>query len=422
MTTAVAPSATPLAIRRPSRAVDVLVVGGCLLAPLNLLIVRSLTAYDLLIGAALVLLLRQRRLQMPARRYLALSYVFLIAALVSAFRALYVGEALTQILQYAFVFFVQVPVVLTVVRTRRRAVVAVLLLCVGTLGAILHAYLTQPTQGSGRVLVFYSDNPNRLGYPAVYLLPLLLVLWHASLRSRLSVRLLSTVLVGFGVYLTVWALFASASRSSLVGAVVALVVYVVLRPGYRPVRTLRRAAGLCAVIALVGTGLVSTGQLPTTLEERITRSVNADADDRAGLVSDRENLTTAGLRAFVDSPYLGTGLDNFRYVTTNYNADATPQLPHNLWLQLAVQVGAFGTIAFGLYIVFWLRDSAHAFRRAVPPDAELLWGLVASLAGILTIFMFAPEMLDRHYWLIVALGLAVATGASRHRAGTRSTR
>jgi hypothetical protein len=35
---------------------------------------------------------------------------------------------------------------------------------------------------------------------------------------------------------------------------------------------------------------------------------------------------------------------------------------------------------------------------------------VAAVSGVLTIFMFAPEMLDRHYWLFVALGLAAATG------------
>ena len=59
-----------------------------------------------------------------------------------------------------------------------------------------------------------------------------------------------------------------------------------------------------------------------------------------------------------------------------------------------------------------------AYRLAAPADRELLWGLVAAVSGVLTIFMFAPEMLDRHYWLFVALGLAVATGV---RARPRTT-
>jgi hypothetical protein len=32
------------------------------------------------------------------------------------------------------------------------------------------------------------------------------------------------------------------------------------------------------------------------------------------------------------------------------------------------------------------------------------------MAGVLTVFMFAPEMLDRHYWLVVALGIAIVRG------------
>jgi O-antigen ligase len=409
----------PVAARRRRRRhdpVDVLVVGGCLVAPLNLLIVRSLTVYDAALGLALLLMLQRRQtFRLPAMRYQTASYVFILAALLSAFRATYAGEAMSQVLQYLFVFFVQVPVVITVVRTRRKAITSVLLLCVGTLGAILHAFITQSEQGSGRILVFYSENPNRLGYPAVYLLPLVVVLWQCTRGKATSTRFLWGVLAMSSLYLSVWALFASASRSSLLGSVAALVVLVVLRPGQGVLRTVARALVLVVVAGGATVGLTAAGQLPTTLEERINRSLGDDSEDQAGLVGDREHLNNAGIRAFVSSPYLGTGLDNFRYVTTNYDLDATPQLPHNLWLQLLVQVGIFGAAALAVYLLFWFWDLARAFRRArCRTDAELLWGLTASMVGILTIFMFAPEMLDRHYWLVIALGLAVAVHAPRH--------
>jgi len=411
MTMPARPEAAPTLAPAATRVVDLLVVGGCLLAPLNLLIVKSLTAYDVLIGIALVILLRHGLLRMPSRRYLALSYMFLAAAMLSAFRATYVIEALTQVLQYAFIFFVLIPVVLTVVRTRRLALTSILLLCVGSLAGILLAFITQQTQGAGRVLVFYSDNPNRLGYPAVYLIPFLIVLWQSTRQSRRSVRVLVAVTCLASGYLVLWAMFASASRSSLAGVLVALVVFVVLRPGQGITRILARGLALIAVVGLVGFGLVNTGHLPTTLQERLTRSVSADTEDQAGLLGDRQHLATAGIRAFVESPFLGTGLDNFRYVTENYDTYATPQLPHNLWLQLMVQVGVFGALAFGLFLLIWIRDMIRAFRRADPPDRELLWGLVAALSGVLTILLFAPEMLDRHYWLIVTLGLATAEGS-----------
>jgi O-antigen ligase len=154
--------------------------------------------------------------------------------------------------------------------------------------------------------------------------------------------------------------------------------------------------------------------MPSTLEDRVNRSMTAEIDDRAHLVGDREHLARAGMLAFADSPYLGTGLDNFRYVTTNYDIEATPQLPHNLWLQLAVQVGIFGTAAMAALLVMWGADLVRAVRTASTPDREILWSTAAAMAGILTIFMFSPEMLDRHYWLIFALGLATAAGVSQN--------
>ena len=78
-----------------------------------------------------------------------------------------------------------------------------------------------------------------------------------------------------------------------------------------------------------------------------------------------------------------------------------------------VQVGVFGTIALAALLLMWFRDLVRAYRLAGPPDRELVWGLVAAMSGVLTIFMFAPEMLDRHYWLFVALGLAAATRRPR---------
>jgi hypothetical protein len=395
----------------PVRTPDVLVIGGAIVAPLNLLIVRSFSVYDLLVLVSLLYLLRDRRFVWPPAGYLAAAYVFILAALVSAFRATYATEALTQVLQYAFIFFVQVPVVISVVTTRARAVTAIALLCLGSLLAILHAYVYRPTQGAGRVVVFYSENPNRLGYPAAYLIPLLLVLWLLSRHAQRPVRIMATVAVLVGIYLSIWAVSASGSRSSLLGTGVALVVVVVIRPGLGPWRAVGRLLALVTVCGVIGFGLVASGQLPNTLEERINRSLDTtDASAQSHLVGDREHLANAGMLAFLDTPLVGTGLDNFRYVAPSYDIEATPQLPHNLWLQLGVQVGAVGAAAFAVWLLLWAFDVIGAVRRAHPFDAHLLWGIFAAMAGILTIFMFAPEMLDRHYWLIAALGLAAVRG------------
>ena len=404
--------APPAAPRQDERQVlpltDLLVIGSSVVAPLNLLLVRSLTVYDVLLAVAYVALVRQRRLRMPPRGYLAASYAFVLAAALSTMRATHAVEALTQILQYWFICFVQIPVLISVVRARGAAVASIALVCLGTIGATLHAYLTQDTQGAGRVLVFYSENPNRLGYPAAYLAPFLLVLWREAGAWSGAARLATQVFCLGSGYLSVWAIAASASRSSAVGTLLALVVFVILKPGLPARRRALRAALLVAAVVVCGTVLTVTGRLPTTLEERVEQSLTSDGSTT--LVGDRKHLNNAAARAFVEFPYLGTGLDNFRYVTTNYDLEATPQLPHNLWLQLLVQVGVFGTAAFAALLLLWFRDMYRAQRSASPADRALLWGLVSAMCGVLTIFLFAPEMLDRHYFLFLALGLAVAFG------------
>jgi O-antigen ligase len=168
-------------------------------------------------------------------------------------------------------------------------------------------------------------------------------------------------------------------------------------------------------VAIVAGTLYVTGSLPTTLEDRVEESFTPE--HQSTLVGDREHLANAAVIAFVQSPYLGTGLDNFRYVTTNFDLDATPQLPHNQWLQLMVQVGVFGTLALAGLLLVWFRDLVRAYRIASRADRDLLWSLVAAMCGVLTIFMFAPEMLDRHYWLFVAMGLAVAARVFDEHAG-----
>jgi hypothetical protein len=79
-------------------------------------------------------------------------------------------------------------------------------------------------------------------------------------------------------------------------------------------------------------------------------------------------------------------------------------------------VGVFGALAVASMLLLWLRDVVRAYRQATSSiDRNLLWALTAALSGELTIMMFAPEMLDRHYWLLVSLGLAVVAGVRRHR-------
>lgn len=377
-------------------------------APIEILLVESFTAYDLLTTALFVLVLARSRVVLPPPGILASGVLFLFFALLSTLRAPHPGQSLTQILQYLFILFVQLPVIFFFTRSRfmvRASIVAFLL---GALVGFGAAFLSPQAVWAERVSASFAESPNRLGYPAAYLSPFLCYLvlerWRES-RGRIFtlLTLLGGAVVG---YLMLWALAASGSRGASAGTVVALLVFLAFRRGIslRP-RGLSRVAAAVLTVALCGGLLYRSGYFPKTLRVRIDRTLAAEHS----LVQDRTTLAVAGLRAFRESPLLGVGLDNFRYVSDRYLPTITQQLPHNLWIQLLVHTGLFGTLGFLGMIVSWFGILLRAQRvQAAAGQRELIWAFIASMSATLTIYFFLPVLIQRQYWWIFGLGLSVA--------------
>jgi O-antigen ligase len=411
-------TADPIAeVATPRRSLDLaelLFLAGTIVAPLNLLLVASFSVYDIIIVAvAFLLLVGPGRIQ-PVPPGLAIAgYVFVFAALVSTLRATQPLESITQIAQFAFIFFVQLPVVITIARSRFMVWATLVCFAIGSFAGVAEAFLSGQTQSAGRLLTFFSDNPNRLGYLASCVVPFVLLFLGTLYRRRRVV--LATSLAVPLCYLTVWPLAASASRGATVAALVAILVYVALRPGQRPIRLVMRLLIATVLVLSVAWVLLKTDQFPETLRERIERT--GQAEERAVLLDDRERLAVAGLRAFQESPFVGTGLDNFRHVAVRYEPAASNQAPHNMWIQSLAQVGIVGTLAFFYMIASWfVRVYRAAARHGVAnPDGDLLWALFAAMVSIMTILMTVPAMIQRHYWLLYGLALALVIQLTQGR-------
>lgn len=385
---------------------ELLFLLSAFVAPLNLLIVGAFSVYDLLVLATgFVLLTARRRIVALPPGVAVAAYVFVLVATLSTFRAAHAVEALTQLLQFAFIFFVQLPVVLTMARSAPLLRWGLLLFGAGSLLVVAQAAAAGQLQGADRVLAFISENPNRLGYLSTYLLPfalyLLAALWQ---RGRL---LLAAVLGLVLAYLLLWPLAASASRGATLGALLAVVTYFFLRPGLGARRRLLRLLIAALLVTSASWVVLNLDGFPQTLRERIERTLQPE--EQAALVDDRARLASAGLRAFADSPLVGTGLDNFRHVSDQYDPLLSSQAPHNVWIQSLAQVGLIGTAAFLFVLVWWFHRlyRACAATRPGDPDGDLVWAFVASMASIMTILMTIPVMNQRHYWLLFGLGAAL---------------
>jgi O-antigen ligase len=370
----------------------------------------NFTLFDAALLAAALLLLQSRRWPyiLPLG-FTAAVYAFLVFALLSTLRATQPLESLTQVLQYVFIFFVQLPVVMTLARPQLVVRLSLILLLLARLIVVAGAFVFARLSGADRALAFQGDSANQLAYPTAYLLPFLLCLVLDAWRRKHSVAV--GILTLPVLYLMIWALAATGSRSATLATLVAAIVFLACRHNCElNGRTLVRLSAAAVVIVTLGYAVYESDYLPRTLQHRVALSLEGDET----LLEDRIELAVAGLRAFLESPLVGVGLDNFRYVAREYGVLATATDPHNMWIDLLATVGLVGALAFVVLIGGWftvLVRAQHASRD--PSEREILAAFIASMVAIMTIHMFIPMMLQRQYWLLYGLGLALASDVTR---------
>jgi O-antigen ligase len=127
---------------------------------------------------------------------------------------------------------------------------------------------------------------------------------------------------------------------------------------------------------LVGLGLLSNPLL--------ARVLPAPRLDETLTLAGRLPIWEAGLRMIGRSPLTGVGLGNFQRVMARDEPGASPLLPegashaHNLFLQVAADLGLVGLAAFLALYAFSLRAAYYTWRRS---GGALPMGLFAALSA-----------------------------------------
>ena len=104
---------------------------------------------------------------------------------------------------------------------------SLILLLVARLAVVTAALLFARMTGADRALSFAGDSANQFAYPTAYLLPFLL---HLVLDAWRRKRSIAAGLLALPVlYLMLWALAASGSRSATLATFVAAVVFLACR-------------------------------------------------------------------------------------------------------------------------------------------------------------------------------------------------
>lgn len=227
-------------------------------------------------------------------------------------------------------------------------------------------------------------DPNSFAASIVYGLPLVIPFWMTKPSG-----LMRTFLMGF-VGLSAGSIALTGSRSGLVGLLLAALV-VILRSQYR-----WRMIGL-AVVAAPLFWLALPPSLQTRFETIIDPSVGpANAQESAeGRIAGLQ----VGWKLFTSNPATGCGPGAWR------KASGSPLESHNLYGQLAGEMGGVGIVAFLLVIgLYWHNNHciAAAYHQHPEWERDFLYYLSQAMNLALLLLLFEGNFghnLFRFTWL-----------------------
>jgi putative inorganic carbon (hco3(-)) transporter len=273
------------------------------------------------------------------------------------------------------------------------------------------------------------ENPNDLALNLVtFLAPTLFIV----IQDRKPSRRIMAALVAVAMFA---AIVCTKSRSGFLGLVVMALVVAYYTARVRP----------GAVFATLLVGLLALPAMPSSFWDRMDSIMNADLDP-TGSRAARIRLLDQGLQVFADNPLTGVGAGQFQ----NYNDPGVTvekwRVTHNVWLQVAAELGIFGALVFAFLVwrayagsFFVLRALRPPRRREkhgrVPAPEELFTeqeqsildtnakGMIAAMVGWTVCSLFASVAFNWTFYYVLALSVAGRDiVSSRRRAAAEPVR
>ncbi|KZB81053.1 O-antigen ligase family protein [Amycolatopsis regifaucium] len=360
----------------------------------------------LLIATWLVVRLRQRSLPSPTPLHAVLA---LLAVVVAATAAMHSPGAFTAEYLVRWLPFLVLTVVLADVACREVPIRGLLLaMAAGATVAGVGALYSLIFEGQARASGPQAD-PNDLAYFLVAAIPLLFVAGRGS-RWRLAVVVLAGAVLVAGA-------MATFSRGGVLG-LAAATGWLTLRR-VLPWRAL--AVGVVAVATLLmGASLFAGPRLERAVEEKTFIA--------ASNVDTRELRWQAAVRMVAEHPVSGVGPGGFReaYAAESHNAEIDEQTPvaHNMYLEVAAELGLPGFALFGTVIGIAGVVSERAIRLAAWSSSFRI-EVVAIQASLLAVLVMSTFLSEQYYlplWSLAALAVAAEIRALRKARGEEQYR
>ena len=172
---------------------------------------------------------------------------------------------------------------------------------------------------------------------------------------------------------------------------------------------LRRGQLLAVILLLVVSGSVALAFVPERVIQRISSTAitteSASVSDPVRSLQLRLLMTKLGLKFFMESPLIGVGVGNMRWMTALDPASGgVPMTLHNSYLLMLAEGGIILLSAY--LLLFWstFRDLGKALKlSAAAPEIRLRWLILATRTNLLLllVFSFFAETWKEFYYLLM---------------------
>jgi O-antigen ligase len=236
-------------------------------------------------------------------------------------------------------------------------------------------------------------NPNEIGFLLVLALP---IAWQLSLKHQSTlIKWLNRAYLPLGTV----AILLTGSRSSLIGAVMALCIV--------PLTLGRLTFGMkFGVLVIITTTLI--GGALVVPQKTMDRLGTTTDEITSGTLNERRVIWKAGLELFLRHPIGGVGAGGFQPGVKQYLG--YKKTAHNTYISVLVEEGVVGFIIFSLILI-----SIYFHIRSAPPD-ERRFALVI-LATIVVGLLPRSWEFEKPLWLMFGFLLApLPVPAMVHRA------
>ncbi len=184
-------------------------------------------------------------------------------------------------------------------------------------------------------------------------------------------------------------------------------MYIAFRTG----RRVRFAVLACAVVPVLVWVLPQSG-----FDRLLPGHASTEISDTY-----RREVLNAGLSMIAKHPLRGVGIGMFRPSSPVYNPalDGEAALGHNTYVELAAELGVAGLGLFMAIQIWAWRRAGHIARTSRAAEDRLVPDVARALEIAIASFAFGAVFLSaaytRSFWLLIALGLAVARLARARR-------